>query len=435
MQLPSQEENPETTSEIPLCPKSFGPLIFLSPLNNTILGKGINLNQLAQYPILVLKSGRDRSIRNRHPWVFSGGVKQRPKASTGDIVAVHSNKGELLAYGHYAPDAALICRLFAFGEEERDINDAFWRNKLQLALRYRKESLHLGDTNGYRLVHAEGDGMPGVVLDLYGNAASLQLRTKGAQALLPLIQEFLVEEIGIEHLFLRKEKRKGQPAPGEWILGGLEQTTFRENGLSFLVDIEGGQKTGFFIDQRDNRALLREYSEGRTLLNAFSYSGAFSVAALAGNAKSVTSVDISAQAVEEARQNVTLNFGEVDHHEAVKADCFQYLKEMEDGRFDLIVLDPPAFTKHIRTVDKAARGYKEINLKAFQKIAPGGLLFTYSCSQHISKDLFRKIVFGAAADAGREVRIVCQMGQSPDHPVSIYHPEGEYLKGLLLQVE
>lgn len=390
---------------------------------------------MPDYPQLILKSGRDKSIRNRHPWIFSGGVKQKPNAHEGAIVAVHNNKGELLGYGHYAPKATLICRMFAFGNEERKIGAEFWRGKLENALRYRTQSLQLGDTTGYRLLHAEGDGLPGVVLDLYGDAASLQLRTAGALGLLPHIREFLEKELEVKHLYVQTNKKQQDEKTGWWEMGGAESRVFLEHGMQFTVDIEGGQKTGFFLDQRDNRQLLRKYAGGRSVLNAFSYSGAFSVAALKGGAKLVHSVDISASAVDQANQNVALNFADTGNHEGIKADCFKFLKGMESGLYDLVVLDPPAFTKHISTVDRAARGYKEINLKAIQKIASGGLLFTFSCSQHISKNLFRKIVFGAAADAGREVRVVCQMEQAPDHPTSIYHPEGEYLKGLMLYVD
>lgn len=282
-------------------------------------------------------------------------------------------------------------------------------------------------------MHAEGDSLPGVVIDIYGDAASVQLRTVGTAHLTDAIMGFLQKELGVKHMYLRTEtKEEGE---GKWVLGQDEERTFQENGLTFLVDIANGQKTGFFLDQRENRALLKSMSKGRRMLNAFSYSGAFSVYAMAGGAALVDSVDISASAAELATRNMALNFGEQPGHQAIKADAFAFLKDMPADAYDLIVLDPPAFTKHISTVQKAARGYKEINLKAMQKIAPGGLLFTYSCSQHISTDLFRKIVFGAAADAGREVRIVHQMSQAPDHPISIYHPEGEYLKGLCLHVE
>ncbi len=386
------------------------------------------------YPQLVLKSGRDRAVRNRHPWIFSGAVKTRPsKVGEGEIVAVCDNEGEVLGLGHYAPQSTLICRLFHFGKAEIEVNAAFWHQKLLAAWTYRTKVLDLASTTGYRLVHAEGDSLPGIVIDIYGDAASVQLRTLGTAKLAPAIQQFLEDHLHIAHIYLRTEtKEEGE---GKWIKGNEAQRTFTENGVSFFVDIESGQKTGFFLDQRDNKTLLKSLANGRRVLNAFSYSGAFSVYALAGGATSVDSVDISASAAELATRNVVLNFGENLRHTAVKADAFKFLAEMEQGKYDLIILDPPAFTKHISTVQKAARGYKEINLKAMQRIAPGGLLFTYSCSQHISADLFRKIVFGAAADAGREVRIVHQMTQAPDHPVSIYHPEGEYLKGLCLYIE
>jgi 23S rRNA (cytosine1962-C5)-methyltransferase len=271
-----------------------------------------------------------------------------------------------------------------------------------------------------------------VVVDIYGKAASVQLRTDGAITLLSAIENFLKSELGIESIYLRTEAKDG--GKGTWTLGEGGENIFRENGLKFHSDIENGQKTGFFLDQRENRALLAKFSKDRKVLNAFSYSGAFSVYALHGGAKEVHSVDISGSATELAEKNVSLNFDDDSRHQAIKADCFQFLKEMETGTYDMIILDPPAFTKHISTVDKAARGYKEINMKAIQKVAENGYIFTYSCSQHISRDLFRKIVFGAAADAGREVRMVAQMSQGMDHPVDLFHPEGEYLKGLLLQV-
>jgi 23S rRNA (cytosine1962-C5)-methyltransferase len=386
------------------------------------------------HPPLVLKPGRDRAVRNRHPWIFSGAVKSRPhKAGEGDIVAVVTDAGEMLGLGHYAPQATLICRMFHFGGQALGVDAAFWQGKLGAALQYRRRILDLEATTGYRLVHAEGDGLPGVIIDIYENTASVQLRTAGTAQLAPVIQDFLARELKIAHIHLRTESK--EEGEGQWIKGQQEGLIFRENGLSFHVDVETGQKTGFFLDQRDNKVLLRGLARGCKVLNAFSYSGAFSVYALAGGAVSVDSVDISAAAAELATRNVTLNFGETPQHKAIKADAFKYLGEMEASAYDLIILDPPAFTKHISTVQKAARGYKEINLKAIQRIARGGLLFTFSCSQHVSTDLFRKIVFGAAADAGRDVRILHQMSQAPDHPVSIFHPEGEYLKGLCLYVE
>ena len=392
------------------------------------------MSQDLKYPQLILKSGRDRSLRNRHPWVFSGGIKQRPKAGNGEIVAVVDNKGELLGHGHYAPDASLICRMFHFGNEPLVFDEGFFRAKLADALTYRRRILDLEENTGFRLIHAEGDGLPGVVLDVYGSAAAVQLRTKGALSLMPAIEGFLADEMGIEHIFLQTNKRNSEELAGTWVKGGFEDALIRENGVEFHVDIAGGQKTGFFLDQRDNRAMLRDQAAGHKVLNAFSYTGGFSLFALKGGAQMVHSVDISAAAIDQANRNVHTNFGPDAPHVGIKEDCFKYLKEMDNGAYDLIVLDPPAFTKHISTVKKASRGYKEINLRALQKIAKGGLLYTFSCSQHISKDLFRKIVFGAAADSRREVRIVAQLEQAPDHPVSIYHPEGEYLKGLVLHV-
>jgi 23S rRNA (cytosine1962-C5)-methyltransferase len=391
---------------------------------------------MQEFPRLILKPGRDKAARNRHPWIFSGAVLRKPQAGHGDVVAVAMDSGEILGFGHYAPEATLICRLFDFGSQTLDLGDAYWYAKLQDALAYRRRVLDLRATDGFRLVHAEGDNLPGVVIDLYADAASVQLRTAGARVLAPVIQRFLVTELGIKHIFVSIDKKDGkEELHGQWVFGEPGERIFEENGQRFYVDIEMGQKTGFFLDQRDNRQVVRRYAEGRTVLNAFAYSGAFSAFALQGGAAHVSSVDISAQATEYARRNVNLNFSGPDTpHAPIKADVFQYLKEMPGGKYDLIILDPPAFTKHISTVDKAARGYKEINLKAMQKIAPGGLLFTFSCSQHISTDLFRKIVFGAAADAGRNVRLVEQLTQAADHPVSIFHPEGEYLKGLVLHI-
>jgi 23S rRNA (cytosine1962-C5)-methyltransferase len=392
------------------------------------------------YPRLVLKKGRDRAVRNRHPWVFSGAVESKPQAALGAIVQVHASDGQLLGYGHYAPNATLICRMFHFGQEGINVDAGFWVGKLAAAKDYRHQvmgtEITAGLTDGYRLVHAEGDGLPGVVIDLYGDAASVQLRSAGAQSLQILICGFLEDECGARHIYVSTDKKEGkEDLSGNWIKGEPQARTFLENGLKFWVDIAQGQKTGFFLDQRENRVWVGKHAGGAKILNAFSYSGAFSSYALQGGAKHVTSVDISASATEYATQNVALNIPDsADRHLALKADCFQYLKDMPDGAFDQIILDPPAFTKHASTVDKAARGYKEINLKAIQKIAPGGLVYTFSCSQHISPDLFRKIVFGAAADAGRDVRIVRLLSQSPDHPINIYHPEGEYLKGLMLQV-
>lgn len=393
------------------------------------------------FPVLTLKSGRRRSLDNRHPWIFSGAVKQLPNARVGDTIRIVDNNGETLAFGHYAPHSQIVCRIFHFGTELPTTEEELWKSQFRRALASRKNLLDTDQTNGFRLLHAEGDQCPGLITDLYGTVASVQLRTTGGIRAFPWLSEFLTQEAGITSLFYRADPKtedpddilKGQYAG--WLKGESGPSVFKENGLEFQVDAEEGQKTGFFLDQRDNRELLRSLAKGREVLNCFSYTGGFSVYALSGGAKQVVSIDASNSATALCKENIALNFGPDAPHEALSEDCFQYLKELEQDRFDLIVLDPPAFSKHKSTVKKAARGYKEINLKAIRKIRPGGLLFTFSCSQHISRDLFRKIVYGAAADAGRPARILFQLSQGADHPVDIFHPEGEYLKGLVLQVD
>jgi 23S rRNA (cytosine1962-C5)-methyltransferase len=393
-----------------------------------------------QYPILTLKSGKERSLEHRHPWLFSGAVKTAPKAAEGDIVAVHDNKGQLMAYGFYATQSQITCRMFDFGSEAKTIDAHYWQEKIRRAYTLRQSLLPRSAGNAYRLIHAEGDFFPGLIVDVYGTVAVVQLLIKGTERLAEVIVEAL-RTLGFEYVYLKtKESSKrfeamslekgwlGTPFP-------QAQVEVQENGFKFLVDVEKGQKTGFFIDQRDNRLLLQHYAAGKRVLNTFSYTGGFSVYALAGGASEVHSVDISQEASNTCVQNIALNFPDkISQHQALTADCFDYLRQMEES-YDVIVLDPPAFAKTARAVPNATRGYKDINLLAFKKIRPGGLLFTFSCSGSISKELFRKVVFGAAADAGREIRIIHQLTQPPDHPINIYHPEGEYLKGLALYVE
>ncbi|MCU0353943.1 MAG: class I SAM-dependent rRNA methyltransferase [Cytophagales bacterium] len=391
------------------------------------------------YPTLILKSGRERSVVNRHPWIFSGGVKQQPKAANGDVVQVLDNQGNHLAYGFYDPQSQIVCRLFDFSDQATDFSQPdYWHRKIEAAYELRRRHVLGPDTNACRLLHAEGDFLPGVIADLYGDLAVLQLLIKGSENVAPHIVNGL-QRVGVRHVYLKNKHSANfreavtlengfltEPAPENTV-------TICENGLSFRIDFEKGQKTGFFLDQRDNRALLRQYAAGQKVLNAFSYTGGFSVYALAGGAKEVHSVDMSKEAVRLADENVRLNFGAAAH-QSFAEDCFDFLKNAPDD-YGLMVLDPPAFAKNAKSVPNAARGYKELNLKAFQKIKPGGIVFTFSCSQNVDRDLFRKIVFSAAADARRNVRILHQLTQPPDHPVSIFHPEGEYLKGLVLQVE
>jgi 23S rRNA (cytosine1962-C5)-methyltransferase len=388
---------------------------------------------MSKYPSLTLQSGRERSVLNRHPWIFSGAIKKiggDPK--DGDVVSVLDHQNRLLGYGHFCQDASIACRMLSFGSSPLTIDDAFYENRFSNALAYRRQ-LGMADdlTGGFRLFYSEGDGLPGLVCDLFGDVASLQIKTAGMQVQKSLVVDFLKRELSVQHIF---EKAESPGESGGWLLGNKPETTFIEQGLQFCVNVEEGQKTGYFLDQRDNRKLVGRYAKGKRVLDAFSYSGGFSTFALANHAAQVTSLDASEEANELCKQTVALNFGQTDKHQAITVDCFEYLRSLEANQYDLIVLDPPAFSKSAATVDRAARGYKDINLLALKKISPGGLLFTYSCSQHISRDLFRKIIYGAAKDSGRSVRIMHQLSQSPDHPVDVFHPEGEYLKGLVLQL-
>lgn len=385
---------------------------------------------------LILKSGRERSLVNRHPWVFSGAVKTLPKAQNGEIVKVCTNHDELLGYGFFSPNSQITCRVFEFTANELAIDAAFWKGKLHRAATLRKAVLP-AETNIYRLLHAEGDFFPGVIIDVYDDTAVVQLLIKGTE----LVSEFIFEglrELGIAHIYL-KTKQNTQRLEEVGLESGwvgeprAMPIKGKENGVTFLVDVEKGQKTGFFIDQRENRKILGEYSKGKKVLNTFSYSGGFSLYALANGASLVHSVDSSKEAIDMCDQNVAANFSNASHASYVQ-DVFDFMKENKED-YDIMVLDPPAFAKNAKAVPNASRGYKNLNLIAFKTIKPGGLVFTFSCSQHIDRDLFRKIVFSAAADAGRNVRILKQLTQPEDHPINIFHPEGEYLKGLLLHVE
>ncbi|HVD96788.1 MAG TPA: class I SAM-dependent rRNA methyltransferase [Cytophagaceae bacterium] len=390
------------------------------------------------YPILQLKPKRERSILLKHPWIFSGGLERRPKASEGEIVEVRSHQNEVLGYGFYSEKSQISCRMFDWQDHPSEFEQAdYWTNKIKNALALRKAILP-ANTDAYRLLHAEGDFLPGVIADVYAQVVVLQILIRGIEQRKELIIEAFKRN-GFENVYL-KTKSSSQNIEeihsiSGWLSGNGEgKVVAKENDLLFNIDFIDGQKTGFFIDQRDNRQLLKTLSAGKKVLNTFCYTGGFSVYALSGGATEVHSVDISAEAVRLAEENVQLNFPNA-LHKGFAIDCFDYLKDMPENEYDVIVLDPPAFAKNARAVDNASRGYKQINIRAFKKIKPGGILFTFSCSQNISKDLFQKIVFGAAADVGRAVRIIHQLHQPADHPINIYHPEGEYLKGLVLWVE
>jgi 23S rRNA (cytosine1962-C5)-methyltransferase len=392
------------------------------------------------YQQITLHKKRERSVINRHPWLFSGAVAHTTAKTDGEIVQVRDADKHILGYGFFSSKSQIVCRMFDWSNEEQTFDQTYWNEKIARAVALRAEIINSSHTTTYRLLHAEGDFLPGIIADVYGEVLVLQILTAGTKRILPL----LVEAFGLhgfKYLYLKHKQSSSNIEGVELKSGWLTQETSTsvevlENGVKFFVDVEEGQKTGFFIDQRDNRKLLQDLSKDKTVLNTFSYSGGFSVYSLVGGAKEVHSVDISASAIEQGDRNVALNKDEFSGtHRSTVQDCFDFLSEMPDDHYDLIVLDPPAFAKHARAVANASQGYKQINLKAFRKIKKGGILFTFSCSQNISKELFQKIVFGAAADARRNVRIIHQLHQPADHPVNIYHPEGEYLKGLVLWVE
>ena len=386
---------------------------------------------------IFLKRGKEESLQRFHPWIFSGAIHHADEnIADGDIVRVVNSMGEFMAIGHYQMGSIAV-RVLTFSDVE--IDDAFWHSRLASALQARKvmklANTPLNDT--YRLVHGEGDHLPGLIIDIYGRTAVMQAHSVGmhlarkaiAQQLVVVMQEM------VDNVYYKSETTLPfmEPENG-FIIGSTDDCTATENGLKFRVDWLRGQKTGFFVDQRENRSLLEHYAQDRNVLNMFCYTGGFSVYAMRGGAKIVHSVDSSAKAIELTRSNMEMNFPGDTRHEAFCEDAFRYL-EQAGSNYDLIILDPPAFAKHRGALHNALKGYTRLNLKAFEKIQKGGLLFTFSCSQVVTKDHFRNAVFTAAAMAHRKVRILHQLHQPADHPINIYHPEGEYLKGLVLYVE
>lgn len=391
---------------------------------------------------IYLKKGKDESLARRHPWVFSGAIEHKDgEPAEGEIVEVLSHGGDFLARGHFQIGSIMV-RVLTFDRE--DIIGQEWWNDVVLRAYELRKALGLTDdplTNCYRLVHGEGDNLPGLVVDIYGSTAVVQCHSVGMYLSRGEVCEALKNIYGEGLSAIYDKSSQTLPfnaklgAEDGYIYGsGSGEETVLENGNRFAVNWGTGQKTGFFIDQRANRELVKRYSRGRSVLNTFSYTGGFSVYALAGGAREVVSVDSSKSAVELATRNALMNFGEGVKHEAVARDVFDYLRET-DKKFDLIILDPPAFAKHHKVLGNAMQGYKRLNARAISQIEPGGILFTFSCSQAVSRELFRTTVFTAAAIAGRNVRVLHQLTQPADHPVNIYHPEGEYLKGLVLYVE
>ena len=401
---------------------------------------------MSQYNTVHLKKGKEESLGRFHPWVFSGAIHHidgRPEE--GDVVRVVSADGRFLAVGHIQIGSIAV-RVLSF--EDIAIDQTFWKQRLSAAYDVRKSifpqwSKDNGQlTNAFRLVHGEGDGLPGLVIDVYDRTAVMQAHSVGMHVSRNEIAEALAEVLDgiVDNIYYKSETTLAYKASEDggngFLKGGLATASdiATENGLKFHVDWLGGQKTGFFVDQRENRALLERYSHGRKVLNMFCYTGGFSFYAMRGGAELVHSVDSSSRAIDITRANVELNFPGDARHEAYAEDAFKYLDRMGD-QYDLIILDPPAFAKHKDALRNALMGYRKLNAKAFEKIRPGGILFTFSCSQVVTKDNFRTAVFTAAAMSGRRVRILHQLTQPADHPVSIYHPEGEYLKGLVLYVE
>ncbi|MBE6261290.1 MAG: class I SAM-dependent rRNA methyltransferase [Prevotella sp.] len=408
------------------------------------------------YKVIRLKRGKDESLRRFHPWVFSGAIAAIEEGiSEGDVVRVLTHSGDFIAVGHYQ-EGSIAVRVLTFSDVM--IDDDFWSSRLRSALQMR-QAIGIADNaqnNTYRLVHGEGDHLPGLIIDVYGQTAVMQAHSIGMHLCRKTIARALVAvmESRISHIYYKSETTlpfmtaddmiatphfdTDQVLKNGFLVGGSDDNIATENGLKFRVDWLKGQKTGFFVDQRENRSLLEKFAKGKRVLNMFCYTGGFSFYAMRGGAELVHSVDSSAKAIELTRENVALNFPNDPRHEAYCDDAFKFLEGIGSGKtadYNLIILDPPAFAKHRGALHNALKGYTRLNQKAFEKIERGGILFTFSCSQVVTKDHFRNAVFTAAALAKRKVRILHQLHQPADHPINIYHPEGEYLKGLVLYVE
>ena len=393
------------------------------------------------YKSIYIKKGKEEALNRFHPWIFSGAINHiDDNIEEGELVNIFTASNEFIAVGHYQIGSIAI-RVLTFSKVE--ISYDFWCDRLSSALKMR-QNVGIADNNNvnntYRLVHGEGDYLPGLVIDCYGETAVMQAHSVGMHVCREEICRALVKVMGerIKHVYYKSETTLPFKAElgqeNGFMYGETDNDIAIENGLKFHVDWLRGQKTGFFVDQRENRNLLEHYAKGKSVLNMFCYTGGFSVYAMRGQAKLVHSVDSSAKAVELTNRNIALNFPDDLRHEAFCEDAFKYL-DNNDNKYDLIILDPPAFAKHRAALHNALKGYTRLNVKGLQRIKHGGILFTFSCSQVVSKEHFRNAVFTAAAQAGRKVRILHQLHQPADHPINIYHPEGEYLKGLVLYVE
>ena len=391
--------------------------------------------------ILRLKKGKEESLDRFHPWVFSGALAEPlpDGLEEGEVVGVESSTGRFIGTGHFQIGSIAV-RILDFSH--REIDASFFAERLKEAFAVREAlGLKRPDNNAFRLVHGEGDFLPGLVIDIYGPTAVVQAHSPGMHYCRDIIARELVglEGLGVSNVYYKSEttlpfKARLDPQ-NDYLIGEFSGSEAIENGLRFNIDWLRGQKTGFFVDQRDNRSLLEHYSRGRKVLNMFCYTGGFSVYAMRGDARLVHSVDSSEKAITLTDANISLNFPGDTRHKSFAEDAFKFLDKMGDGDYDLVVLDPPAFAKHRSALRNALRGYQKLNFKAMEKLAKGSILFTFSCSQAVSREQFRLAVFSAAAQSGRKIRILHQLTQPADHPVNIYHPEGEYLKGLVLYVE
>ena len=399
------------------------------------------MNSSPLYPVIKLRKGKDEAVKRFHPWIFSGAIESAASdLQAGDIVTVVDSKNNVLGTG-FAEAGNIAVKILSF--DNRKIDKFFWKERLNKAFELRK-LMGLTDneqTNCYRLVHSEGDELPGLIIDIYGKTAVVQAQTEGMALNVKAIADALmnVDGLNINSVYNKSSEamqRMGKDAVEDGYLIGENSDDFvLENGSKFLVDWEGGQKTGFFLDQRFNRDLVRQLAKGKNVLNTFCYTGGFSVTALKGGANKVVSVDCSKKAIAACEKNIALNGFSIEDNPSVAEDAKLFLQNMKKGEFDLIILDPPAFAKNHKSLHRGLQGYKFINLEAMKKIKEGGLLFTFSCSQAVDKAQFQSIVMASAIEAGRKAQIIFQLDQPDDHPVNIYHPEGAYLKGLVLKID
>lgn len=394
---------------------------------------------MTDYIKVILKSGKDQSLKRFHPWIFSGAIKKiKGEPTEGQLVAVFSNQDEFLGLGHYQIGSIAV-RIISFQEETIDEN--FWQLKIKNAINYRKDIgiLNLPDTNVFRLIHAEGDNLPGLIVDYYNGVVVMQMHSIAMHQNRDIIASAIKEALGEKVKSIYNKSTSTLPHQAQiddkegFLFGDQHIVEVEEYGSKYIIDVIEGQKTGFFIDQRENRKLVADNANGKKILNMFGYTGGFSIAALHAGAREVVTVDVSKKAIDLTEKNIQLNYPNGTNHIGVASDAFKYMDKM-DNDFDIVILDPPAFAKHQNVLHNALQGYKRLNQVALEKIKPGSLLLTFSCSQVVSKENFRKSVFAASANARREVKILKELSQPADHPVNIYHPESEYLKGLMLYV-